>query len=191
MNDRLKSALKYTGIFSLGLIMGSFLLESIEIHLRPSYRDLIIRTNIKTEQEFLASRAARENQPLEAAFHRWAVVNTESEEGFRALRRDNTELDDRSYLYPLSMLVLKSMSSGTNIERGNEIAEGIDRGKLAVALETLGRQNEAEEQWRQAQLLTRYMTMKGTKDLVYKLLEQEKTDIYLKAEDKVLGTQNK
>lgn len=191
MNDRLKSSLKNAAIFFFGLIVGAFLLESLEIHLRPSYRHLIIRTHLKTEQEFLAQRAARENRPLEAAFHRWVVVKAESDEGFRVFRRTNAELDTSPYLYPLSMLVLKSMASGTNIARGTEISEGIDRGKLAAALETMGRKKEAEEQWRQAQLLTRYSTMKATKDFVYKLLEQEKTDIYLKAEDKVLGSQNK
>jgi len=191
MNERLTSSLKYAGIFFLGLIIGAFLLESLEIHLRPSYRDLIIRTHLKTEQEFLAQRAARENRSLEAAFHRWVVVNAESEEGFRVFRQNNDELDASPYLHTLSMIVLKSMASGTNIERGKKISEGIDRGKLAAALEAMGRKKEAEEQWRQAQLLTRYSTMKATKDLVYKLLEQEKTDIFLKAADKTLGTQNK
>jgi hypothetical protein len=191
MNERIKSTLKYAGVFLLGLVIGAFLLETLEIYLRPSYRDLIVRVHLKTEQDFLASRATRENRLLDAAFHRWVVVNAESEKGFRVFRRNNAELDDSSYLYPLGMLVLKSMASGTNIERGQKISEGIDRGKFAVALESLGRTKEAEEQWRQAQELNRYTTLKATKDLIYKLLEQEKTDIYLKAEDKVLGTQNK
>jgi hypothetical protein len=191
MNERIKSTLKYAGVFLLGLLVGAFLLETLEIYLRPSYRDLIVRVHLKTEQDFLAARATRENRLVEAAFHRWAVVNSESEKGFRVFRRNNAELDDNPYLYPLGMLVLKSMASGTNIERGQRISEGIDRGKLAVALESLGRTKEAEEQWRQAQELNRYTTLKATKDLIYKLLEQEKTDIYLKAEDKVLGTQNK
>jgi len=190
MKVRLKPFLKYIVVFFLGLLMGAFLLETLEIYLRPSYRNLIIRTHLKSEQEFLASRTARENRPLESAFHRWTVVNAESEDGFRVFRHNNAELDDSPYLYPFSMLVLKSMASEINIE-GKKIAEGIDRGKLAVALETLGRQNEAEEQWRQAQLLIRHTTLKATKDLVYKLLEQEKSDIHLKAESKVLETKNK
>lgn len=191
MNERLTSSLKFAGVFFLGLIIGAFLLESLEIHLRPSYRELIIRTHLKTEQEFLAQRAVRENRHLEAAFHRWVVVNSASEDGFRVFRQNNEELDANPYLYPLTMLVLKSMASGTTIEMGRKIAEGIDRGKLAAALETLGRKREAQKQWRQAQLLTHYPTIKATKDCIHKLLEQEKTDIFLKAEDKVLGTQNK
>ncbi|HWR73124.1 MAG TPA: hypothetical protein VN604_08130 [Nitrospirota bacterium] len=189
MNARLKSTLKYTGVFFFGLLFGAFLLETLEIYLRPSYRDLIIRSHLKTEQEFLASRAVRENRSLDAVYHRWAVVNAESEEGFCVFRDPNKELEDSPYLYPLNMIVLKSMASGTNIEKGKKIVEGIDRGKLAIALDALGRKKEAEEQWQLAQQLTHHATMKATRDFVYKLLEQEKTDIHLKTEDKVLGPQ--
>lgn len=191
MNERLKAFLKYAGVFLLGLLIGAFLLETLEIYLRPSYRDLIIRTHLKTEQEFLASRAARENKPLDAAFHRWVVVNAESDEGFRVFQINNKELDDNPYLYPLGMLALKSMASSTNVERGKEIEEGIDRGKFADALEKLGRTKEAEDQWQQAQILTHNPSTKATQALVKALLEQEKTDLHLKAEDKILGPQKK
>jgi len=191
MNERLKFALKYTGVFLLGLFIGAFLLETLEIYLRPSYRDLIIRTHLKTEQAFLASRAARENRHLEVAFHRWAVVNAESDEGFRVFQVHETELDDQPYLYPFSMYVLKWMSSGDNIKRGGKIVEGFDRGKLAVALEALGQTKEAENQWQRAQLLIHRKTIKETKEAVYSMLEQEKSDIYLKAENKILGPEKK
>jgi hypothetical protein len=191
MNVRIKSILKYSGVFFLGLIVGAFLLETLEIHLRPSYRDLLIRTDLKTEQEFLASRALRANKPLDVAFHRWAVVNAESEVGFRIFQINYNEIDSSPYLYPLGMLALKSMASTTNIERGRKIEEGIDRGKLAVALEKLGRMKEAEDQWQQAQILTHNPTMKATKAFINVLLEQEKSDLHLKAEDKILGPQKK
>ncbi len=187
MNVRLKNALKYFSVFFAGLIIGAFLIETIEMHLRPSYRDLIIRTHLKTEQEFLASRAARENKHLEAAFHRWAVVNAESDEGFRVFQEHGVELDDQPYTYPFDMYMLKWMSSGANIKKGRKIVEGFDRGKLAVALEALGQKKEAENQWQSAQILIHRKTIKETKEAVYVMLEQEKSDIHLKAEDKILG----
>ena len=191
MNARLKSTLKYIGVFSLGLLVGAFLLETLEIHLRPAYRDLVIRSYLKAEQEFSASRAGRENRPLDVAFHRWAVVNTESDDGFCVLRAHDNDIDVQPYTYPLGILGLKWMASGDNIKRGAKIVEGIDRGKLAAALEVIGQKKEAEKQWQQAQQLLRRETIKETKETVYSLLEQEKSDIYLKAEDKVLGPQKK
>lgn len=187
MNERLKSILKYSAVFLLGLLIGAFLLETFEMYLRPSYRDLIIRTHLKTEQEFLASRAARENRHLEAAFHRWAVVNAESEEGFRVFQKHGVELDDQPYLYPFDMYILKWISSGDNIKRGGKIVEGYDRGKFAVALEGFGQKKEAEKQWQLAQELMHRKTIKETKDAVYAMLEQEQSDIHLKAENKILG----
>jgi hypothetical protein len=191
MNDRIKKALKYGSVFLLGLFVGAFLLETLEIYLRPSYRDLIIRTDMKTEQEFLSSRAARANRPLDAAFHRWAVVNAESDDGFRILNINYKDYDSSPYLYPLGMLAIKSMTSSTNYERGKKIQEGIDRGKLAVALKQLGRKKEAEEQWQQAKILTHNPTIEATKTFVQALLKQEKSEIYLKAEDKILGPEKK
>ncbi len=190
MSATLKAALKYTAVFFLGLLVGAFLLETLEIYLRPSYRNLIIRTYLKTEQEFLASRAIRENRDLDAAFHRWAVVNAESEDGFRVFREDGIKVE-QPYLYPFDMYMLTWMSSGNNIKKGGKIVEGFDRGKLAVALETLGQKKEAEKQWQRAQELIRRKTIKETKEAVSSMLEQEKSDVHLKAEEKILGPQKK
>lgn len=187
MNERLKSSLKYTGVFLLGLLIGAFLLETVEIYLRPSYRDLVLRNHLKTEQEFLASRSTRENRPLETAFHRWAVVNAESVEGFHVFQEHSIELDDSPYSYTFVMYVLKWMSSEDNIKKGGKIVEGFDRGKLAVALEALGQTKEAENQWQRAQVLIHRKTIKETKEAVYSMLGLEKSDIYRQAEDKILG----
>lgn len=127
------------------------------------------------------------NKHLEAAFHRWAVVNAESDEGFRVFQEHGVELDDQPYTYPFDMYMLKWMSSGANIKKGRKIVEGFDRGKLAVALEALGQKKEAENQWQSAQILIHRKTIKETKEAVYVMLEQEKSDIHLKAEDKILG----
>ncbi len=108
------------------------------IHIRPTYGDLIIRTHLKTEQTFLASRdARRENKRLETAFHKWVVVKAESDDGFRVFQDKGNDLDDQPYLYPFSMLILKWVSSGDNIKKGCKVVEGFDRGKLAVALEAI------------------------------------------------------
>ncbi len=189
MNRRLKSVSKYIAIFLAGMILGAFLLESLEIYVRPTYRDLV-RVYFKTEQDFLAARKARNNKLLESAFHRWAVVNAESVDGFSVFQNVNRDLDEKSYLYPFQLLGLKWISS-QDLEKGKRIAEGLDRGKFAFALDALGRKKEAEDQWQQSYILSHNATMKATKDLVHSLIERENSDTHLKAEEKVLGVQKK
>jgi hypothetical protein len=191
MNDRVKSAFKYSGVFILGLVVGAFLLESLEMYLRPIYRDTIIRSHLKAEQEFLASRAARANRPAEAAFHRWAVVNAESDKGFGFLRLRGDDLDGKPYTYPFALPVLKWMSSDEKIKKGAKVVEGLDRGKLAAALEGIGRKEEADEQWQLAQGLMQRPTIEATKETVQRLLKSESESMHKQAEDAVLGPEKK
>jgi hypothetical protein len=190
MNAKLKSIFKNAGIFLVGVVVGAFLLESLELHVRPTYRQLI-RVDFKTEQDFLAGRASRENKPIEETFHRWAVVNAESEEGFSAFREQNSQLDDKTYLHPFTLLVHRCMWSPPNIQRGKRIGEGIDRAKLAVSLEKIGEKKEAEIQWNKAYQLQQGSSLDRIKQLTYSLLEQEKSELHRKAEDAVLGKEKK
>jgi hypothetical protein len=191
MNIKFKSILKTVGIFFLGLAVGAFIMESLEIYVRPTYRQLI-RIDFKTEQDFSAGRASRDNKVLEATLHRWAAVNAESDEGFSVFRdKRNNKLGDDSYLLPFVLLVQKRIWSSDNIQRGKKIGEGIDRGKLAVSLERIGQLPEAEIQWSKCQQLQQGHSLESLKQLTYSLLEQEKTELYQKAEDTVLGKQKK
>lgn len=65
--------------------------------------------------------------------------------------------------------------------------EGVDRGKLAMALESVGDKREAEKQWKLAQTLLKRKTLDETRQLVAGLIEQEKSGSHLKAERAVLG----
>ena len=190
MNPKVKSGMKYTAVFLVGIIVGAFLIESLEIKVRPFYKDMIL-TELKIEQGFRASRAARENRPFVAAFHRWAAVNAESDDGFRISRPENNELNGSSYFFPFQLHVLKMIQSPEGIQKGKKIVEGIDRGKLAVAFETLGQTEEAEKQWQLAHQLMQRPTMEATKKSIYTLLGKETEDLQKKAEDAVLGPQKK
>ncbi len=187
MNPKLRSGMKYFAVFILGLLVGAVLLESLERNVRPFYKEIIM-TELKIEQEFMASRASRENKPFVAAFHRWAAVSAESEDGFRSI---NDRIHDNSYFFPFQMYVLRMIASPEGVQKGKKIVEGLDRGKLAVAFETLGQTEEAEKQWLLAQQLMRRPSMEATKKSVYSLLGQEKTELQQKAEDAVLGVQKK
>ncbi len=90
-------------------------------------------------------------------------------------------------MQPFLMLGLKWMWSDDRIKRGGKIEEGYDRGKLAAALDSVGRRKEANLQWHEAQLLTHFKTVDETKTAVYSLLKLEATSTYRKAEDIALG----
>jgi len=186
MSIKLKLILKYCAVFIIGLLVGAFLIEALEIHLRPAYRNLIIRTHFKVEQEFLASRALRERRSLDVAFHRWAVVNAETNAGFRIFQEHDARLDSQQYSYLFALFGLKWMSLDENFKKGKKIVEGYDRGKLAVALEDLGQRSEARKQWKLAQSLLSYKSLQETKKSVYSMLELEKSELYKKAERTVL-----
>jgi|GEM_PF-4289673 len=185
MNTTTKTLLKGAGIFLLGLLAGVLATESLESSLRPTYRR-VIGTTLKAEEEFKAGRAARENRPVEAAFHRWVVVNIQSEEGFGVFRETAKNIDDKSLDFPLALLGFKWMRSPENVRRGEKIVQGQDRAKLALALEGIGQRDEAEKQWKEALVLQPGRTLEGVKESARKLLEMERTDLHRQAEDAVL-----
>lgn len=189
MNQKYKSGLKSTVIFITGVIVGAILLESLEMQVRNTYKDLIV-TNVKIEQDFLASRAARENRQFDAMLHRWAAVSLVSDDGFRILRPVTDGIDDNSYLFPFRLFVLKIVSSPENLQKGKKIVEGMDRGELAVAYELIGQNKEAEKQWQIAQQLTQRPTIEGTKKFIYSIVEREKSELHRKAEETVLRTRS-
>jgi len=69
--------------------------------------------------------------------------------------------------------------------------EGINRGRLAVSFEALGQMEEAQRQWELAQNLTKRPTIEATKEVVFKIMGQENSELHRKAEDAVLGGQAK
>jgi hypothetical protein len=179
--------LKMSGIFVGGIIIGGVLMNLLHMHIRPVYRDTI-RIDLKTEQEFLASRAARYGDKLRAASHRWNVVDLEADDGFHAFREERNKDDDSSLLFPFNMLVLKGIASqmGEGKKKIEKVIEGVDRGKLAVALESIGEKEKADKQWEIARVLTIQKSLEDIRRLVLRNLEHEKTDLYLQAEKAIL-----
>ena len=174
-----------------GVVVGAVLMNLLYMYVRPTYRT-VIRTDLKTEQDFLAARASRQHNNFRAASHRWNVVDSEADDGFRAFRRERHKDDDSSFLFPFYMLVLKAMASPMeeSKKKPGRIIEGIDRGKLAVELESIGEKEEAAKQWESARILTRQNSIEDIRRLILRALEHEKTDLYLQAERAVLEDTN-
>lgn len=188
MKQRMTEVLKISGIFVGGIIIGGVLMNLLHMYVRPVYRDTI-RIDLKTEQEFLAGRAARQGNNLRALSHRWNVVDTEAREGFRAFRKERNKDIDSSFFFPFYMVALTAMvhpKEGMD-EKAARISEGIARGHLALALESIGNREEANKQWEIARTLTNNKSIEDIRNFILKLREQEKTDTYLQTEKEILG----
>jgi hypothetical protein len=189
MKQRIIKALKIGGIFICGIIVGAILLNLLDMYLRPTYRE-IIRIDLKVEQEFLASRAMREGDKVRALAHRWNVVDAEAKDGFRAFRKEQNKKIDSLFSYPFYMLIMNAMMHDKegNLEKGARVGEGIDRGRLASALESIGANAEADKQWERARILIcEKKSIEDTKKLIHKLQEDDNTELHLQAEKAVLG----
>ena len=191
MKQQIIRIVKMSGIFVGGIIIGAVLMNLLHMYVRSTYRETI-RINLKTEQEFLSVRAARRGDNLRALSHRWNVVDAEARDGFRAFRKERNKDIDSSFLFPFHMLVLRAIQSPMKgkQEEVDKFIEGMDRGKLATALESLGERQEAAKQWDIARLLTRQKSIEDTRRRVLGWMESEKTDLHLQAEKAILEDAN-
>ena len=75
-------------------------------------------------------------------------------------------------------------------DKAERFGEGMDRGKLAVALEKVGEKEEATKQWEMARLLAGKKSVEEIRRWVLGVMEIEKTDAHLQAEKAILGETN-
>lgn len=178
---------KKIGIFAIGLVVGAILMNLLNMYVRPIFRETI-RIDFKIEQEFLASRAAREGNEERALVHRWNVVDAETINGFRAFNKERNKDFDTSFFFPFQMLILKAIMNPNDesLVKGAAITEGLDRGNLALSLESIGAQKEADKQWEIARNLTGKASVGEVKRLILRVKELDNTEAYRQAEEKIL-----
>lgn len=174
--------------FALGVLVGASGILFLDMRVRATYRRLL-QSNFLTEQDLLAARTARQGDQLRSLVYRWNAVDASSEEGFRIFRAD-PEIDDGFFL-PFMLLGLRYIIAPADPSgRGARVAEGLERGKLARALEQIGASTTAEEQWRHAQDLLGRHTLEDVQRAVDGVLEIEQSDVAKQAEAVVLDRQS-
>jgi hypothetical protein len=188
MKQRIIKILKIGGIFSGGIIFGAIIMNLLCMYVRPIYRETI-RIDFKIEQEFLSSRTARQGNKVRALVHRWNVIDAEAKDGFKAFSKERNKDIDSSFFFPFQMLALKILMypKDGNQEKGARIAEGIDRGRLAIFLESIGDKKEADKQWEISRMRTDKESIEETRKLILKLQPLDNTEAYRQAEKTVLG----
>src|SRR5438445_12102980 len=98
---------------------------------------------------------------------------------------------DNGFFLPFMLLGLRYIIAPVDPSgRGARVAEGLERGKLARALEQIGASTTAEEQWRHAQDLLGRHTLEDVQRAVDGVLEIEQSDVAKQAEAVVLDRQS-
>jgi hypothetical protein len=187
MKQKIIKALKISGIFMLGLIAGAVLMNLLHMYVRSTFLR-IIQTEYEVEQELRATRAARNNDNLQAVVHRWNLVESESS-ALHAYRKDKYKNETlSSFLFPFYLVPLNLMTATEeqSLKKGAKIVESINRGKLAIALESLGQTSEAKKQWEMAKLLYPGKSIEELRDQALGLMKLENSDLQIEAEKAML-----
>lgn len=185
MNIKLIKTLKISGIFVLGIIVGAVLMNLLHMYVRPVFLR-IIQTEYEVEQEALATRATRNNDNLQAVLHRWNLAESSSLQVFKKDKYKNDTV--ASFLFPFYLVPLNMMTEAQekSLEKGEKIVESINRGKLAVALESIGQRSEAEKQWEAAKLLYPGKSIDELRNQTLRLMKLENSDLQIEAEKAIL-----
>jgi hypothetical protein len=187
MKKKIIKALKISGIFMMGLIAGAVLMNLLHMYVRPVFLR-IIQTEYEVQQELLATRAARNNDNLQAVVHRWNLVESESS-SLHAFKKDKYKNETlSSFLFPFYLVPLNLMTASQeqSLEKGAKIIESINRGKLAIALESSGQTAEAKRQWEIAKLLCPGKSIEELRAQALRLMKLENSDLQIEAEKAIL-----
>ncbi len=176
---RLHVALCMLGAF----VAGAAAMNLFYMHRRPVYRD-VMKVSYRVEQTFRASRANRSHDSYRALAHRWNAVDAHERGEIGVFEHGVLKNEDSEFWFPFVVYVLGKIGEGP--PRGQAIVKGIDCGKLALALESVGASKEAETYWEIARSLTGHKTVKDTKESVSRLMKNEDMDIHKKAEEALL-----
>ncbi len=184
MKDTLKRKL-FLALCILGaFVAGAAAMNLFYMRIRPTYRD-VMRVTFRVDQEFRASRATRNVDLNEALVHRWNVVDSHPQGTINIFDDGIYKGEDSDFWFPFKVYIL-GMIGKSSYERGELISKGIDCGKLAFLLESMGASKEADSYWDIAQRCINKKTVKDTKSLIIRLYGLENTDIHKDAEAVIL-----
>jgi len=175
----MKRVLGITLVFGMGVIAGAVAMNLFEMHVRPTYRE-VMRAEFVGEQELSASRDARAGDQLRAVLHFWNVVDAPA---FQIFRTDRAE--DANFWLPWQLLVLGWMRGGPDQARARQMSEALQRARLALALESIQQHESATEQWDMAARIGK-RSKDATRRSAETLAREENSDLHRQAEAGIL-----
>jgi hypothetical protein len=157
-------------IFLVGFIAGMIVFGLINASSYSAFLNSL-RLNFRADQNFLAIKATQNNDVIDEVVHRKNIVDSFS-------KNSVTIFDDASEEYgfwtPFQLIILDKLSSSMDSAKGAMVAEGLERGKLAYALEKAGLTLNAGSEWNLARELSGYDNKPDDfKQLIIKLINTE------------------
>lgn len=150
--------------FSCSLILLVFLSSTVY---KSHLEDLQIQ--FRAEQNIKAMKATKAGDNAKAFVCRQNVVDTYNLDGFLDVEEARFNLWSAVQLY-----ILEKIKDSTHDPQGERLAEGLERGKLAYTLDTLGMKSKAEEEWLRAAEVTGYSQKPDAlKQLISQMIETE------------------
>lgn len=140
----MKNLISKLTLVILGFIAGLIVMGVLAKRASTTYLE-IFRSNYQLEQENLAKQAISDNDPLVAVVHYKNLVDSSNITGTKAFN-DTISAWDLGFPFAAPILAkIKQESDPTH--RGAKKLEGINHGRLAVALEKLGYNQKATLEW--------------------------------------------
>lgn len=150
-----------TGVITLGLINSS----SYSVFTNN------LRIGFRANQNFLAIKATQNNDVIDEIVHRKNVVDSFSKNGGMIFDDASEEC---GFWTPFQLIILDKLSSSMDNPKGAKVAEGLERGKLAYALEKAGLTVKADSEWNHARELSGYSNNpEEFRQLIKKLIDTE------------------
>ncbi len=159
-----------TIIFVVGFVLGAIFLSILSIKASKVYLE-IVKLNYIYEQEELGKGAWKKGDLQNSFYHYYNVVQAISEPGIQSFKPAHVKW---SFDLPFTAVILNKILKETDkLKRGKVINEGIYRGKLGLILETMGRYDEAQQEYILAAKLMEIDDIEKVKSIVKKLIEEE------------------
>ena len=147
---------------------------------------MTLRYRLLGEQQLLARRAERENDNMRAFVHRWNAVDALSEDGFRIFRPEFAKNPGGKFTFPL--LGIGKCGSCCPGEKSLDLNRALNRGHLALAMEEVGMEEVAKEQWEIAcQIYPHPISVDDLRKRVLKIRELNNSEQSIAGEREVLG----
>lgn len=157
-------------IFFFGFFSGLFVLNYIYVEVHSSYLNNL-RMQFRANQIISAITATKNKDAVNMLVHRQNVVDTYKNNNFDLFSSESSEY---GFWSPFQLLILKNLSGSSDYASGEQIAEGLERGKLAYSLDTLGMNKKAEEEWALASELAGYVNKQDKfKELISRIIISE------------------
>ena len=173
---RKQFTLKNVLIFSSGFICGLLVLVLLGSAAYNAYL-YTAKIRYKSAQYLKSILAMQAGNPIKALVYQQNVVDTYNSNAFAILLNDEDRFnfDNAMSSFVLREIIKSSMKSAST--KGVRALEGLERGRLAFLLDSIGMKSYADEEWKRAMELIGYPTEKedAFKETIHKMVNNEKS----------------